>query len=212
VAGYPVQDVRVIVYDGKHHPVDSKEVAFIAAGKRAFMDAIGKARPLVLEPIVKHRYHGAGIRHGRHRWRHFRQARPDQRHRLQWRRHVTIKAQVPLAELNNYQARLKSATAGQGSYSDRALALRSGAAQRAEGARGAVQQDRAARGAVARKARLRKSAFIAARPLHRVTWSRATRYRAPEAPRCIARAYMASARGAFLFSRCALWTRWGAHR
>ena len=53
IAGYPVQDVRVIVYDGKHHAVDSKEVAFISAGKRAFMDAIAKARPIVLEPIVK---------------------------------------------------------------------------------------------------------------------------------------------------------------
>ncbi|HYH42976.1 MAG TPA: elongation factor G, partial [Burkholderiales bacterium] len=53
IAGYPVQDVRVTVYDGKHHPVDSKEVAFISAGKRAFMDAIAKARPIVLEPIVR---------------------------------------------------------------------------------------------------------------------------------------------------------------
>src|SRR5690606_9730795 len=40
VAGYPMQDVRVIVYDGKHHAVDSKEVAFVAAGKKAFLDAI----------------------------------------------------------------------------------------------------------------------------------------------------------------------------
>src|SRR5690606_4465089 len=53
VAGFPIQDVRVVVYDGKHHPVDSKEVAFIAAGKRAFLDAIGKAQPQVLEPIVE---------------------------------------------------------------------------------------------------------------------------------------------------------------
>ena len=52
LAGFPMQDLRVIVYDGKHHPVDSKEVAFVAAGKRAFLDAIAKARPLVLEPIV----------------------------------------------------------------------------------------------------------------------------------------------------------------
>src|SRR6202007_712291 len=51
-AGYPMQDVRVIVYDGKHHPVDSKEVAFVAAGRKAFLDAIEKARPIVLEPIV----------------------------------------------------------------------------------------------------------------------------------------------------------------
>ena len=52
VAGYPIQHVRVIVYDGKHHAVDSKEIAFVAARKKAFLDAIGKARPQVLEPIV----------------------------------------------------------------------------------------------------------------------------------------------------------------
>ena len=52
IAGFPLQDVRVVVYDGKHHPVDSKEVAFVAAGKKAFLDAIEKARPIVLEPIV----------------------------------------------------------------------------------------------------------------------------------------------------------------
>ncbi|MCB1560225.1 MAG: elongation factor G, partial [Xanthomonadales bacterium] len=52
IAGYQLQDVKVIVYDGKHHPVDSKEVAFVAAGKKAFLDAISKARPIVLEPIV----------------------------------------------------------------------------------------------------------------------------------------------------------------
>ena len=53
LAGFPLQDVRVIVYDGKHHPVDSKEVAFISAGRKAFLDAIAKARPIVLEPIVE---------------------------------------------------------------------------------------------------------------------------------------------------------------
>jgi elongation factor G len=52
VAGFPMQDVRVIVYDGKHHPVDSKEVAFVSAGKKAFLDAVEKAKPTVLEPIV----------------------------------------------------------------------------------------------------------------------------------------------------------------
>ena len=40
------------MYDGKHHPVDSKEVAFISAGKKAFVDAILKAKPVILEPIV----------------------------------------------------------------------------------------------------------------------------------------------------------------
>src|SRR5262249_2588545 len=52
LAGYPLQDVRVTVYDGKSHPVDSKDVAFMSAGRKAFLDALAKARPVVLEPIV----------------------------------------------------------------------------------------------------------------------------------------------------------------
>ena len=53
IAGYPVKDVRVIVYDGKSHSVDSKDIAFATAGRKAFIDAVAKARPIVLEPIVK---------------------------------------------------------------------------------------------------------------------------------------------------------------
>lgn len=53
VAGYPIQDVRVTVYDGKSHPVDSKEVAFVSAGRKAFLDALAKSEPQVLEPIVR---------------------------------------------------------------------------------------------------------------------------------------------------------------
>lgn len=53
VAGYPIEDIRVIVYDGKYHPVDSKEVAFVAAGRKALLDALAKANPQVLEPIVE---------------------------------------------------------------------------------------------------------------------------------------------------------------
>ena len=117
VAGYPVQDVRVIVYDGKHHEVDSKEVAFIAAGKRAFMDAIGKARPIVLEPIVSIEITAPEASMGdiagdlsskRGQLSGTDSASPGT---------LVIKGQVPLAELSNYQARLKSVTAGQGSYS-----------------------------------------------------------------------------------------------
>ena len=117
IAGYPVQDVRVTVYDGKHHPVDSKEVAFISAGKRAFMDAISKARPIVLEPIVNVEITAPEPKMG------------DIAGDISSKRGqisgtdavapgtVAIKAQVPLSELNNYQARLKSVTAGQGSFS-----------------------------------------------------------------------------------------------
>jgi len=117
IAGYPVHDVRVIVYDGKHHDVDSKEVAFIAAGKRAFMDAISKARAIILEPIVNIEITAPEASMGdiagdlsakRGQLSGTDSAAPGT---------LVIKGQVPLSELNNYQARLKSVTAGQGSYS-----------------------------------------------------------------------------------------------
>lgn len=53
MAGYPIHDVRVTVYDGKYHPVDSKEVAFVAAGRKAMLDALANAKPTLLEPIVR---------------------------------------------------------------------------------------------------------------------------------------------------------------
>ena len=116
VAGYPLQDIRVSVYDGKHHPVDSKEVAFVTAGKKAFIDAIQKARPIVLEPIVKLQVTAPSdtmgdltgdlsSRRGRILGN---QTRPGNR--------VTIEGEVPLAEIENYQSRLKSLTGGEGSY------------------------------------------------------------------------------------------------
>jgi elongation factor G len=116
LAGYQMQDVRVIVYDGKHHPVDSKEVAFVAAGKKAFLEAILKARPIVLEPIVNIEINAPEANMG------------DIAGDISAKRGqisgtqsavagmVTIAGRVPLSELNNYQARLKSVTAGQGSY------------------------------------------------------------------------------------------------
>jgi elongation factor G len=112
-----VQDVRVIVYDGKYHDVDSKEVAFIAAGKRAFMDAIGKARPIVLEPIVSIEITAPEAAMG-----DIAGDLSSKRGQLSGTDSATpgtllIKGQAPLAELNNYQAKLKSVTAGQGSYS-----------------------------------------------------------------------------------------------
>jgi elongation factor G len=116
VAGYPMQDLRVIVYDGKSHPVDSKEVAFVSAGRKAFLDALTKARAIVLEPIVNvdvvapentmgdiagelsgHRGHIKGSD----------APRPGT---------VQILAQAPLSELEHFPARLKSLTAGHGSY------------------------------------------------------------------------------------------------
>ena len=116
VAGYPVHDVRVIVYDGKYHDVDSKEVAFIAAVKRAFMDAISKARAIVLEPIVNIEITAPETSMG-----DIAGDLSSKRGQLSGTDSLTpgtlvIKGQVPLSELSNYQARLKSVTAGQGSY------------------------------------------------------------------------------------------------
>ncbi|QSX78356.1 elongation factor G [Agrilutibacter solisilvae] len=117
IAGYPMQDVRVIVYDGKHHPVDSKEVAFVAAGKKAFMDAIIKARPQVLEPIVDLEVNApeqnmgdisGGLASKRARINGTDSTRGNE---------IIVKAQVPLSELEGYAAELKSVTAGRGRYS-----------------------------------------------------------------------------------------------
>ncbi len=116
IAGYPIQDVRVTVYDGKHHPVDSKEVAFVAAGKKAFADALEKARPIVLEPIAHVEVttppghvgditgHLSGVR-----------GRIYGNDTLSSNR-VRIKADVPVAELGDYQTTLKSLTGGEGAY------------------------------------------------------------------------------------------------
>jgi elongation factor G len=116
IAGYQLQDVRVTVYDGKFHPVDSKEVAFVAAGKKAFLDAILKARPQVLEPIVDlavtapEAHMGditGGLAAKRARINGTDATREGE---------VLVRAQVPLSELRDYAAELKGATAGRGRY------------------------------------------------------------------------------------------------
>src|SRR5689334_4026167 len=116
VAGFPMQDVRVTVYDGKYHPVDSKEVAFVAAGRKAFLDAIGKARPIVLEPIVGVEINCPAGNMG------------DVTGDLSSRRGqvtgtqtmhtgmLSVNGLAPLAELDGYAARLKSMTGGHGAW------------------------------------------------------------------------------------------------
>jgi elongation factor G len=116
VAGFPLQDLRVVVYDGKHHPVDSKEVAFIAAGRRAFQSAIREATPIVLEPIVKIEVTTPSAVTGDITGDlATRRGRVSGSHALSGQR-TRIGALVPLAELNDYQSRVKSLTGGEGSY------------------------------------------------------------------------------------------------
>ncbi|HXX83905.1 MAG TPA: elongation factor G [Casimicrobiaceae bacterium] len=116
VAGFPLQDVRVIVYDGKHHPVDSKEIAFVTAGRKAFLDAIEKARPIVLEPIVSlevlcpesNMGDIAGDLSGRRgQVTGTKSLQPGT---------LTVTGLAPLSELDGYAARLKAMTAGHAAW------------------------------------------------------------------------------------------------
>jgi len=115
IAGYPVVDLRVTVYDGKHHSVDSKEIAFITAGRKAVQAAVQAARPSVLEPIVNVEIAAPEENIG------------DITGDLASRRGqvsgtanssggLAVLALAPLSELASYQSRLNALTGGQGRY------------------------------------------------------------------------------------------------
>ncbi len=116
IHGFPMQDISVVVYDGKHHSVDSKEIAFIQAGKKAFMDAVEKARPIVMEPIVEVEITvpsnaAGGVTGDLSSMRGMvtgTETLPDNR--------IVISGQVPLKEAQGYHSRLKSLTGGDGSF------------------------------------------------------------------------------------------------
>jgi elongation factor G len=117
IAGFPAQDIRVIVYDGKTHAVDGKDIAFVTAGRKATVEAVRAAGPIVLEPIVNIEIVAPEAAIG------------DLTGDLSSRRgHITgtnprpggtasITGEVPLAEITDYASRLKSLTGGQGAYS-----------------------------------------------------------------------------------------------
>ncbi|MBS3958894.1 MAG: elongation factor G [Xanthomonadaceae bacterium] len=116
LAGFPLQDLRVVVLDGKHHSVDSKEIAFVTAGRKAFLDAVAKAGPQLLEPVVelavtvpadamgdltgalaskRARIHGSETGRGGE---------------------AVVRAHLPMAELDGFPAELKALTQGRGRY------------------------------------------------------------------------------------------------
>ncbi|MCK5566133.1 MAG: elongation factor G, partial [Planctomycetes bacterium] len=111
------QDIKVSIYDGKYHAVDSKEVAFRAAGKGAFKDAVLKAKPSLLEPIVNIEItipaENMGDIAGDLASKRGRVSGQD----MLAGGMMVIKAQVPLVEVTQYNSQLKSVTGGQGSYS-----------------------------------------------------------------------------------------------
>jgi elongation factor G len=116
LAGYPLQDLRVVVHDGKSHAVDSKEIAFVAAGRKAFLDALGRAHATVLEPImdlqVQVPISQMGDITGELSSRRA-QIRGTEMLRAGRER---ITALVPMSELEDFPVRLKSLTAGEGTY------------------------------------------------------------------------------------------------
>ncbi len=116
VAGYPVVGVKAIVYDGKEHPVDSKEIAFQTAGREGFKQAMLGAGPVLLEPIyevsVTVPADNMGDILGDMNTRRARVLGMDQEGTKS-----IVKAEVPLAEMQTYTADLRSMTQGRGAFS-----------------------------------------------------------------------------------------------
>jgi elongation factor G len=116
LAGYPVTDVKVTLYDGSYHPVDSSELAFKIAGSLGFKKAVLAASPVLLEPImnveisVPDECMGDVI--GDLNSKRGRVLGMEARSRIQ-----VIRARVPLAEMLKYASELKSMTADRGEYS-----------------------------------------------------------------------------------------------
>lgn len=115
LAGYPVVDFRVILYDGSYHEVDSSEMAFKIAGSLAFKKAMEQANPVLLEPIMNVEVYApeayAGDLMGDLNSRRGRVQGMDSKAGIQ-----VIKAQVPMAEMLSYAPTLTSMTQGRGDY------------------------------------------------------------------------------------------------
>jgi elongation factor G len=116
LAGYPMDDVKVQLYDGSYHDVDSSEMAFKIAGSMAFKDAAGRAHPVLLEPVMRvevvvpEEYMGDVIGDLTSRRGHIQsmEARGGSQ---------VINSRVPLSEMFGYATDLRSRTQGRGSYS-----------------------------------------------------------------------------------------------
>ncbi|MFS2264590.1 elongation factor G [Vibrio vulnificus] len=116
ISNNPIRDIEVTVHDGKYHSVDSKEIAFVIAGKKAFLDAVKKADPIVLEPIVQLELtiptnnvgDVTGDLSGN---RGLIEGTEPQANNL-----TLIKSKSPLNELQDYARKLRALTGGEGSF------------------------------------------------------------------------------------------------
>jgi len=116
LAGYPIHDLRVVIVDGKHHPVDSNEISFVTAGRHALIEAVLAARPQILEPIVEIQVRVADNYFGNvsaeisgRRGRVTGTDSPA----VGW---TLINASVPMADMDGFEARLKSLCAGESEF------------------------------------------------------------------------------------------------
>jgi elongation factor G len=116
VAGYPVNDIRVRLYDGQHHSVDSSEMAFKIAGSMAFKDAMQNAQPVLMEPIMTVTVllpeDSVGDVIGDLNSRRGRPLGMEPKGSL-----TEVKAEVPMAEMLSYAPDLRAITGGRGEYS-----------------------------------------------------------------------------------------------
>ena len=115
IAGFPVERVKVNVFDGKEHPVDSKDIAFQIAGREAFRDAFRKAKPVLLEPIMDVKISVPESMMG-----DIMSDLNTRRGRVQGMDTIgnksVVTAEVPLAEMLRYGNDLRSMTGGRGIY------------------------------------------------------------------------------------------------
>ena len=115
LAGYPMVDFKATVFDGSFHQVDSNELSFKMAGSLAFKDAMTRARPTILEPVMQVEVYApsdfAGDLMGDLNGRRGRIAGMDTRGAM-----TVIRAQVPMSEMLTYEQHLTSATGGRGTY------------------------------------------------------------------------------------------------
>jgi elongation factor G len=115
LAGYPMVDFKVTLFDGSFHPVDSNELSFKLAGRLAYLDAMSRAKPTLLEPIMNVEVYApsefAGDLMGELNSRRGRISGMESRGTM-----TVIRAQVPMAEMLTYEQALTSATGGRGSY------------------------------------------------------------------------------------------------
>ena len=115
LAGYPMVGIRCALFDGKYHPVDSKEIAFIQAAKLAYQDGCSRANPVILEPVYSLKItvptSFMGDIYGDMNKRRGKIMGSDTQGDVS-----VVTAEVPLGEITKYATDLRSMTQGRGSY------------------------------------------------------------------------------------------------